>query len=106
VALAQAIPSPVDVRATVLRYAGSRPGRRDAVDAAIVAGVENGTGRIIDDPAQVGGLPDAPPVTRVADVPAEPFAPAADGQLRIEAWLCARGQALGAAPTPDCPGAQ
>jgi hypothetical protein len=42
----------------------------------------------------------------VADVPAEPFAPAADGQLRIEAWLCARGQALGAAPTPDCPGAQ
>jgi hypothetical protein len=102
VALAQAIPSPVDVRATVLRYAGSRPGRRDAVDAAIVAGVENGTGRIIDDPAQVGGLPDVPPVTRVADVPAEPFAPAADGQLRIEAWLCARGQALGAAPTPEC----
>jgi hypothetical protein len=106
VALAQAIPPPADVRATVLRYAGSRPGRRDAVDAAIVAGVENGTGRIIDDPAQVGGLPDAPPVMRVADVPAEPFAPAADGQLRIEAWLCARGQALGAAPTPECPGAQ
>ena len=29
--------------------------RRDSIDARIVADVQNGTGRIIDDPAQVGG---------------------------------------------------
>ena len=103
VVLAQDVSPPADVRAAVLRYAGSRPGQRGAVDARIVAGVENGTGRIIDDPAQVGGLPDTPPVTEVTDVPADPFTLADNGQLKIEAWLCARSQALGAAPTPECP---
>jgi hypothetical protein len=104
---AQDVSPPADVREAVLRHAGSRPGRRDAVDARIVAGVENGTVRIIDDPAQVGGLPDTPPVTQAADIPADPFATAGNGQSKIEAWLCARSLALGAAPTPECPmGAQ
>jgi hypothetical protein len=104
---AQDVSPPADVREAVLRHAGSRPGRRDAVDARIVAGVENGTVRIIDDPAQAGGLPDTPPVTQAADIPADPFATAGNGQSKIEAWLCARSLALGAAPTPECPmGAQ
>jgi hypothetical protein len=103
VALAQDIAPPADVRAIVLRRAGARPGQRDAVDARIVAGVETGAGRIIDNPAQAGGLSEAAPVQQVADVPADPFGPAGNGQLRIEAWLCARSQALGAAATPDCP---
>ncbi|HZV84180.1 MAG TPA: pectate lyase [Brevundimonas sp.] len=34
---------------------------RDAVDARIVAGVRNGSGRIIDSPAEVGGWPDLSP---------------------------------------------
>jgi hypothetical protein len=43
--------------ASVLDSAGaSRP--RDAVDARIVAGVREGTGRIIDRPGEVGGWPD------------------------------------------------
>jgi hypothetical protein len=107
VALAEPVTPPADVRGAVLRHAGSRPGRRDPVDARIVAGVESGAERIIDDPAQLGGLSDTPAVQRVAEVPAAPFAPAGDGLTRIEAWLCARGQALGAAARPDCaPGAQ
>jgi pectate lyase len=107
VALAQGLPPPADVRASVLRYAGARPGQRDAVDARIVAGAQSGTGRIIDNPADAGGLKEAPPTQAVADVPADAFAPADNGMLKIEAWLCARSQALGAAATPDCPvGAQ
>jgi pectate lyase len=107
VALAQTIAPPADVRAAVLRYAGSRPGARDAVDARIVAAAASGTERILDNPAQAGGLAQTAPVQRAADVPADAFAPAGNGQLKIEAWLCARGQALGAGVTPDCPtGAQ
>jgi hypothetical protein len=86
-----------------LRYAGARPAQRDTVDARIVAGVESGTSRIIDNPAQAGGLQDAPPAQLAVDVPADAFASAGNGQLQIEAWLCSRSQALGAAPTPECP---
>ncbi|WP_396593885.1 polysaccharide lyase family 1 protein [Brevundimonas sp. R86498] len=49
--------SPEDAFAKVLATAGaSRP--RDAVDARIVADVREGTGRIIDSQAEVGGWPD------------------------------------------------
>jgi len=41
----------------VLRTAGSRPARRDAVDARIVQSVIDGTGHIIDGQQQVGGYP-------------------------------------------------
>jgi pectate lyase len=41
----------------VLSNAGARLPRRDAVDRRIVADVRNGTGEIIDDPAEVGGWP-------------------------------------------------
>lgn len=102
VTLAQDITPPSDVRASVLRYAGARPAARDKVDAAIVAGVTNGALRIIDNPADVGGLDEAAPVTLAADVPSDPFG-AVGAQLRIEAWLCARSQKLGAAATPECP---
>lgn len=103
VTLAQEVAPPSDVRAAILRYAGARPAQRDTVDTRIVAGVESGTGRIIDNPTQAGGLQDAPPAQLVADVPVDAFASAGNGQLQIEAWLCARSQALGAAPTPECP---
>jgi hypothetical protein len=107
VALAQGLPPPADARAAVLRYAGARPGQRDAVDDRIVAAAQSGTGRIIDNPADAGGLKETSPVQQVADVPDDAFTPADNGMLKIEAWLCARSQALGAAATPDCPvGAQ
>jgi len=94
---------PPDVRDGVLRYAGARPRQRDAVDARIVAAVEAGTERIIDNPAQVGGLPEGPKTQKAADVPENAFAPAGNGLLKVEAWLCVRSQALGASESPECP---
>lgn len=102
VVLAQPITAPADVQADVLRHAGARPGARDPVDARIVASVSDGGLRIIDNPVDVGGLREPAPVTAVADVPTDPFGQAG-GQLRIEAWLCARSLKLGAAPSPECP---
>jgi len=54
----------------VLRTAGSRAARRDAVDTRIVQSVIDGTGRIIDDENQVGGYPDRKATTRTVEVPA------------------------------------
>jgi pectate lyase len=47
-----------EARAFVLANAGAIYPTRDAVDARLVADVTNGTGTIVDDPAQVGGWPE------------------------------------------------
>jgi hypothetical protein len=103
VTLAQPVTVPDDVRAYALRYAGSRPSQRDAQDKRILYGVVNGTSRIIDNPADVGGLGDTPEVKAVADVPDQPFAPSrVAGLLRVEAWLCERHLEVGGPATPEC----
>ncbi|HEY2033551.1 MAG TPA: hypothetical protein VGH02_07655 [Rhizomicrobium sp.] len=103
VVLAEPMIPPGDVRAYTLRYAGSRPGQRDAQDKRILYGVINGTSRIIDNPSNVGGLADTPEVKAVADVPDQPFAPSRiAGLLRIEAWLCERHLEVGGPATPEC----
>jgi hypothetical protein len=48
---------PRDVLARVLRTAGSRPARRDPIDARIVRSVIDRTGAIIDSQEDVGGYP-------------------------------------------------
>ena len=97
--------APGDVRASAFKYAGSRPSARDATDRQIVSTASSGTIRIIDDPAQVGGLPNPAPVQAAAAVPANPFEPSIrPGLLRIEAWLCMRHLSLGGPATPECPG--
>ncbi len=55
--------------ARVLRSAGSRPARRDPIDARIVASVINGTGSIIDSQQQAGGYPKRESTRRVLEVP-------------------------------------
>ncbi|HVV28463.1 MAG TPA: hypothetical protein VHC40_10920 [Rhizomicrobium sp.] len=96
---------PADVRASVLRYAGARPSARDSVDAHILSGIADGTVRVIDNPADVGGLPQTAPVQAVAEVPQTPFGESGQpGMLRIEAWLCERHLELGGPQTPECPG--
>ncbi len=103
VALAEPAATPGDVRAYALRYAGSRPGQRDAQDRRILYGVVNGTSRIIDNPADVGGLADTPEVKAVAKVPDGAFSPSRiAGLLRIEAWLCERHLEVGGPATPEC----
>lgn len=94
---------PKDVTAYVMRFAGARPNARDAEDTRILNGVKSGKSKIIDDPSQVGGLPQSPQVQAVAEVPLQPFAPSSlPGQLRIEAWLCEKHLQVGGPPTPEC----
>ncbi|MFM9093052.1 MAG: pectate lyase, partial [Verrucomicrobiota bacterium] len=59
------------IEAEVLATAGATPWDRDPVDARIVRGIRDGTGRVSDSEREVGGYPPvAPPVRR-------PFDPAA-----------------------------
>jgi pectate lyase len=95
---------PADVRASVLRYAGARPGARDPVDARIVSQAAAGSLKIIDRPGDVGGLPDPAPLQMAADVPQMPFAASGQaGLLRIQAWLCLRHRDVGGQANPECP---
>jgi hypothetical protein len=54
----------------VLRTAGSRPARRDPIDARIVQSVINRDGRIIDSQNDVGGYPVRPSTKRALIIPA------------------------------------
>jgi len=60
---------PWDNAARVLRSAGSRPARRDPIDARIVLSVIRGDGRIIDSQEQVGGYPVRAAAMRAVAVP-------------------------------------
>ncbi|HEY3053131.1 MAG TPA: right-handed parallel beta-helix repeat-containing protein [Thermoanaerobaculia bacterium] len=59
----------IDKVARVLRSAGSRPARRDPIDAGIVQSVIHGDGAIIDSQEQVGGYPVRARATRALIVP-------------------------------------
>lgn len=54
-----------------LRRAGSRPARRDAIDARIIRSVISGEGKIIDSQKEVGGYPSYAPTARALEVPAD-----------------------------------
>jgi hypothetical protein len=93
-----------DVRADVLRYAGSRPRDRDAVDRRLLDQIRAGKERIVDAPPEAGSPPPQP-TARTANVPKDPFSTAPGTKLmRIEAWLCEQHFAVGGAPSAECPG--
>jgi hypothetical protein len=95
---------PADVRGWVLGHAGARPSDRDPVDSRIVAGISSGTSKVIDNPSEVGGLPETAPRQGAPALPDVPFnASSQPGLLRIEAWLCQRHFAVGGPETPECP---
>jgi hypothetical protein len=58
----------------VLRTAGSRPARRDPIDARIVQSVIDGDGRIIDSQNEVGGYPTRAATTRKLVIPKDRLA--------------------------------
>jgi len=61
---------PVDqVKEEVLKSVGARPKDRDAVDQRIIKDVREGTGRIIDTQADVGGWPELKTAERKLEVP-------------------------------------
>jgi len=72
-----------------LRNAGSRPARRDPIDARIVQSVIDGTGHIIDSQNEVGGYPTRAATKRALVVPKD-----------RRAWLEKLSKEL-SAPSPD-----
>lgn len=62
---------PLEALARVLRTAGSRPARRDPIDARIVQSVIDGTGRLVD---TQGAYPVRHATRRALSVPSEPLA--------------------------------
>lgn len=63
--------SPWDAALHVLRKAGSRPARRDPIDARIARSVIEGKGKIIDSQEEVGGYPVRSATRRSLIVPEE-----------------------------------
>jgi len=56
---------------SALRSAGSRPARRDPIDARIIQSIIRGDGRIIDSQKEVGGYPVRAATSRAVVVPAD-----------------------------------
>lgn len=72
----------------VLGRAGARPADRDAVDRRVVNDVRRGTGRLINSPSEVGGLPRVPSTRRALRPPASTTADRdGDGYTDVEEWL-------------------
>jgi hypothetical protein len=89
------------VKEWVLANAGARPWDRDEVDARIVSGVLNGTGRIIDSQDDVGGWPDTEPTYRTLDLPDRPYDDDnGDGYTNLEEWIFAFEQTPTPTPIP------
>jgi len=80
---------------------GDAARQRHPTDAAIIRGVENSSGRMIDRAEDDGGFPDAPGTTRRREIPVSDT-PSASELPRLAAWLCARHFAVGGAPNGDC----
>ena len=84
---------PWDAALRVLRSAGSRPARRDPIDARIVRSVIDGTGGIIDSQEEVGGYPAREATKRSLVVPAD--------VVERRKWLDRLSAELGADATID-----
>jgi pectate lyase len=72
----------LDAYNLILANAGAKVPVRDAVDARIVSEVQNGTGRIINSPSEVGGYPTYRNGTPPVDT---------DGDGMPDTWESARG---------------
>lgn len=80
--------SATQVENYVLQNAGARPADRDAVDRRVTAGVKNRTGRLINNPGQVGGWPNLAKNTRKLETPGNPNGDDDnDGYTNLEEWL-------------------
>ena len=72
----------------LLLGAGSRPKDRDSVDNRVITEIKNRSGRIIDNPSDVGGWPTLAQNTRAFPVPANPNADDdSDGYTNLEELL-------------------
>jgi hypothetical protein len=75
----------------ILDLAGARPAARNPIDARVIAGIRDGSGRIIDDERSVGGWPRLAATERRNSLPVSGDIVADDAALSaLEAWLCRR----------------
>ena len=79
---------------------------RDAVDRRIVSDVRKGRGRLIDSPAEVGGLGAVRTTHRSLSLPTKPAGDAdGDGYSNLEEWLhCMAAKVERRSARGDCPG--
>ncbi len=87
---------------SVLQGSGSRPARRNEVDARVVNEVRSGAGTIVDSPPEKLETSETTSGQRVFVPPAAPFAKAADGRYAIAVSLCNAHLGLGGAPYRGC----
>jgi len=77
-----------DLLATLTKSVGARSADRDSVDTRIISDVENGTGKIINSPSEVGGWPNLVVNNRTLVIPSNPHADDdSDGYTNLEEWL-------------------
>lgn len=91
-----------EVEAYVLRYAGSRPAKRNTVDARLLDDIARGRERIVDSADDVGGLPQSSEVQAQLDIPADPHSSTKLGMSRLAVWLCLQHLMVGGPATPEC----
>jgi hypothetical protein len=91
-----------DVEDHVLRYAGSRPSKRNAVDAGLIDAIMHGRERIIDRPGDAGEFYPRSDVRGILDIPADPNGATRLGMSRLAVWLCLEHLKVGGPKTPEC----
>jgi hypothetical protein len=75
----------------ILNLAGARPAARNPIDARVVAGIRDGSQRIIDDERSVGGWPMLAATERRNALPISATTIADDAALfALVSWLCQR----------------
>ncbi len=92
-------------RSHVLKSAGARPRDRDAVDRRVVRSVRKRSGRIIDSPDEVGGLPPTDSTRRPLAPPPTDADTDGDGYTDLEEWLhCMAAKVEKRGAKGRCPG--
>lgn len=91
-----------DVEAYVLRYAGTRPIRRNTIDARLLDDIAHGREKIVDGPNDALGFPPPSEIRSQLAIPADPHSSTRLGMSRLAVWLCLQHFMVGGPPTPEC----
>jgi hypothetical protein len=92
------------VKAWVLKHAGTRPLDRDPVDTRLLAQISAGSERIINRPSDTPTVQQVSGTKAVAAVPNNPTAISPrTGKTKLDMWLCLKHLQLGGAQSQNCP---
>lgn len=83
----------------ILSWAGARPAARNPIDARVIAGIRDGSERIIDDEASAGGWPMLTSTVRPSPLPVSaPTIADVAALSALEAWLCEQREVVEGRP--------